>query len=233
MWENFLGRHASQFGDAESGKANEIKPDKIGTALFLDLEQKTLEGGLVKFVTQSVAALIMIVAAAQLSAQGQGSSPNDPVPAGTTVSGIIECGEGYTSHELYDMKITLLEVIRGEQAWKRLQAASSSNKPAEPGTEYLLARIKYEYFARGVPGLCVHPLTPEEFTAYSAKGEDYTTVSVVPPKPELRRGLKSGESFEGWVVFAVATGDKAPLMYYSADSGGAVQHGGGKWFLLR
>ena len=151
-----------------------------------------------KFTTHILAALLAIVAtSSQLSAQAQGSSPSDPVPLGMTVSGIIECGEGYTSHELYDMKITLLEVIRGEQAWKRLQAASSSNKPAEPGTEYLLARIKYEYAARGVPGLCVHPLAPEEFTAYSAKGEDYTAVSVVPPKPELRKGLKSGESFEG------------------------------------
>jgi hypothetical protein len=189
----------------------------------------------VKFMMQLLAAFILFAAALpKVFAQGQGSSPSDPVPAGTTVSGIIECGEGYTSHELYDMKITLLEVIRGEQAWKLLQAASRSNRPAEPGAEYLLARIKYEYSARGVPGTCVLQLTPEEFTAYSANGEDYQTVSVVPPKPELRKALKSGDSAEGWVVFAVAKDDKAPLMFYSAaDSGGAVQHGGGKWFLLR
>lgn len=187
-----------------------------------------------KSITLILAALVAIAAtSSQLPGQAQGSSPSDPVPVGVTVSGIIECGEGYTSHELYDMKITLLEVIRGDQAWKRLEAISSSNKPAEPGAEYLLARVKYEYSARGVPGLCVHPLAPEEFTAYSANGEDYKAVSVVSPKPELRKGLKSGESFEGWVVFAVAQEDKAPLMFYSADSGGAVQHGGGKWFLLR
>jgi hypothetical protein len=187
----------------------------------------------VRFVAQLLSALIIITASSRLPVQAQGSSPSDPVSTGIAVSGIIECGEGYTSHELSDMKITLLEVIRGEQAWKRIQAASSANKPAESGTEYLLARIKYEYFARGVPGLCIHPLAPEEFTAYSAKGEDYQAVSIVPPKPELRKGLKSGESFEGWVAFAVAKEDKAPLMFYSADSGGAVQHGGGKWFLLR
>jgi hypothetical protein len=182
-----------------------------------------------------LAAFILFTAALpEAFPQGQGSSPSDPVPVGRTVSGIVECGEGYTSHELYDMKITLLQVIRGEQAWKRLQAASSSNKPAETGTEYLLARIKYDYSARGLPGTCVLQLAPDEFTAYSASGEDYKAVSVVSPKPELHKGLKSGESFEGWVVFAVAKDDKAPLMFYSAaDSGGAVQHGGGKWFLLR
>lgn len=187
-------------------------------------------------MTKSLAAFIIAIIFLCLSvafAQNAGSSPGSPAPAGTTVSGIIECGEGYTSHELYDIKITLLEVIRGEEAWKRIQNADNGNKPAESGTEYLLARVKYEYFARGIPGLCLHPLSPEEFTAYSKGGEDYKAASVVPPKPELRKELKSGESREGWLVFAVPKDDKAPLMSYEASSGGAVEHGGGKWFLLR
>jgi hypothetical protein len=167
------------------------------------------------------------------SAQTPGSSPSDPAPPGVTVAGIVECGQGYTSHELYDMKITLLEVIRGEEAWKRIEAVGNSNKPAPAGTDYILARVKFEYYARGTPGLCIHQLVPDQFTAYSASGEDYKAVSVVPPKPEMRRELKSGESFEGWLVFAVPKEDKAPLMFYSADKGGAIQHGGGKWFLLR
>jgi hypothetical protein len=49
----------------------------------------------------------------------------------------------------------------------------------------------------------------------------------------LRKDLKSGESFEGWIVFMVSRQDKAPLMSYAAATGGAVQHGGNKWFLLR
>lgn len=190
-------------------------------------------GGFLRYLARLFAPLIIIIAGLQIASAQQGSVPSDPAPAGVTMSGIIECGEGYTSHELYDMKITLLEVIRGDQAWKRLQEASSSNKPAEAGAEYLLAHIRYEYFARGVPGTCIHPLAPEEFTAYSRNGEDYRSVSVVTPKPALRKGLKSGEKFEGWVAFAISKEDKAPLMLYSADSGGAVEHGGGKWFLLK
>ena len=170
---------------------------------------------------------------AVLSAQAPGSAPSLAAPSGITLTGIIECGEGYTSHELYDMKITLLEVIRGEEAWKRVKLASDSNKPADPDSEYILARIRFEYFARGTPGLCVHQVVPEQFTAYSANGEDYMPAPVVLPKPEMRKGLKSGESLEGWVAFMVAQKDKTPLMSYSADAGGAVQHGGGKWFLLR
>ncbi len=181
-----------------------------------------------------MAILIIIAATFQAaSAQTPGSSPTAPALLGTTVSGIVECGQGYTSHELYDMKITLLEVIRGDEAWKRIKAASNSNKPPAPGTEYVLARVKFEYYARGTPGLCIHQLVPDQFIAYSANGDDYEAASVVPPKPDMRKGLKSGESHEGWIVFAVAKEDKEPLMYYSADAGGAVQHGGGKWFLLR
>ena len=166
-------------------------------------------------------------------AQTAGSSPSDPAPVGTMLAGIIECGEGYTSHELYDMKITLLEVIRNDAAWKRLKEASAANKPPAPGFDYILARIKFEYQARGTPGLCIHQLSPEQFTAYSASGEDYKSVSVVPPKPELRKGMKSGESAEGWIVFMVSQQDKAPLMSYSVEVGGAEMHGGGKWFLLK
>ena len=196
-----------------------------------------MKGGKVKIKKiQQVFWAILILAPLALpaaSAQTAGSSPSDPAPVGKTIAGIVECGEGYTSHELYDMKITLVEVLRGDAAWKRLNEASASNKPPAPGFDYVLARIKFEYQARGTPGLCVHQLSPEQFVAYSANGEDYKPASVVPPKPELRKGMKSGETVEGWIAFMVSQQDKAPLISYSADDGGAVMHGGGKWFLLK
>jgi len=176
---------------------------------------------------------ILIAACSAASAQTPGSSPGNAAPAGTLLTGIVECGEGYTSHELYDMKIKLVEVVRGEEAWKRLKEASPANKPADPGFDYVLARIRFEYNARGVPGTCIHPLSPDQFTAYSSGGEDYRSPAVILPKPEMRKGLKSGDTFEGWVAFLIPKQDKAPLMSYGADTGGAVTHGGEKWFLLK
>ena len=180
--------------------------------------------------------LASIAVAASLSplpAQTPGSSPQAPASTGVTLAGIVECGQGYTSHELYDMKITLLEVVRGEEAWKRIKEASPSNKAAEPGFEYVLARLKFEYYARGTPGLCIHHLSPQQFSSVSLEGQDYQIAQVVLPKPELRKAMKSGETVEGWIAFSVAQQDKAPLMTYSADQGGAIQHGGAKWFALR
>jgi hypothetical protein len=175
----------------------------------------------------------IVVAAGLLPAQTPGSSPAAPAPTGVTLTGIVECGQGYTSHELYDMKITVTEVVRGEEAWKRIREASSSNKAAEAGFEYVLARVKFEYYARGTPGLCIHQLSPQQFSAVSLEGQDYPIAQVVLPKPDLRKAMKSGETVEGWIAFSVSQQDKGPLMTYSADQGGAIAHGGAKWFLLR
>jgi hypothetical protein len=168
-----------------------------------------------------------------VSAQTRGSSPSSPVPIGQSLDTIIECGEGYRSHELYDARITLVEILRGEKAWERIEAADRSNPPAVDGFEYVLVRIRYAYNARGLPGTCIHSLSPEYFTAYSANGEAYTRAPVIPPQPELRKQMKAGDIFEGWLAFMVKQQDEAPLLYYSIDEGGGTQHGGGKWFVLR
>lgn len=180
-----------------------------------------------------VAACLAWAAVGSRAADAPGSSPTSPARAGVTVSGILECGEGYTSHELYDMKITLLEVLRAGEALARIREAGISPNPPAAGFDYILAKIRFEYYARGLPGRCVHHLHPEQFTAYSSGGEAYEAASVATPDPPLRKNLKSGETVEGWIAFSVSREDTDPLLFYSADTGGAITHGGGKWFLLR
>lgn len=176
--------------------------------------------------------LALTVFAALPAAAQKGSSPFNPASVGVRLSGIVECGQGYTSHELYNMNLTLLEVVRGDEAWEQLREASDTNKPADPGFDYVLARVKFEYYARGTPGLCVHEVTPQQFTAFSADGVDYPAANVSPPKPEMRGELSSGEFLEGWIAVLVPQADQKPMLSYSADEGGAVMHGGGKWFKL-
>jgi hypothetical protein len=177
-------------------------------------------------------AALMLTISAWAQAPTPGSSPFSPASVRVPVVSIIECGEGYTSHELYDAKITLLEVVRGEKAWERIKAASMSNERPNVGFEYILARIRFEYSARGLPGNCGHELKGNEFTALSVSGKKYETPSVVVPKPELSGRLHSGDSLEGWLLFLVAQDDSKPLMAFTADPTGAVQHGGNIWFQL-
>ena len=176
--------------------------------------------------------VIFLILPGAMAQIGEGSSPFDPAPAGIRLSGIVECGRGYTSHELYNMKITLQDVLRGKDAWKLLQKASKKNKTARKGFEYVLARIKFEYYARGKPGLCVHKLSPGQFIACSSDDEEYPATEVVLPDPKLKGDMRSGDILEGWIALLVPKSDKTPLLYYTADAGEAVMHGGNIWFRL-
>jgi len=166
------------------------------------------------------------------AARAQGQSPSEAAPAGILVDGIIECGSGYSSHELYDAKITLVEFLRGDQAWERIQEADKSNQPPKPGFQYILARIKFTYLARGAPGDCTQELRGRQFVALASNGKKYDSPELKLPKPELGGTLRAGETLEGWVAFSVPTEDEKPLMTFRVDETGAVQHGGDMWFRL-
>jgi hypothetical protein len=178
------------------------------------------------------AAILAAILAHPMSSRAQGQSPSEAAAPGETVQGIVECGEGYNSHELYDVKISVLEILRGEKAWERIKEASNSNKPPKAGSEYILARIRFQYLARGAPGNCIHELKESQFLALSAEGKKYDAPSLTPPKPELNAKLHSGDSVEGWAPFLVSQEDKKPIMTYGVDESGAVQHGGDMWFRL-
>lgn len=163
-----------------------------------------------------------------------GYSITSPAPVGMTVAGIVEVGTGYTSHELYDIRVTLLEVLRGSEVWNHIRVADASNGPPDTGFEYVLARIKFEFNARGAPGNLSHQLTGAQFIALSRDGQGYQATSAVPPAPELKGTLFSGDSVEGWIVLQVPVDDSKPLMTFDASVGGieAVEHGGDIWFQL-
>ena len=86
--------------------------------------------------------------------------------------------------------------------------------------------------ARGAPGDCIHELRSEEFTAFSGKGIEYENPLVVPPQPELNAKLRSGESFEGWLVFQTSPSEDTALLRFMASVGRAVEQGGQIWFRL-
>jgi len=166
---------------------------------------------------------------------GLGQNISDAAPIGTTVKGIIECGAGYTSHELYDIRVTVTEVLRGDTARNLIETANASSDSISVDThEYLLAHVRFEYLARGMPGDCCHSLSWTQFIAFSQDGQEYEETSVVPPTPQLKGRACAGNIFEGWVVFRVSKSDKKPLMTFNAGIGGeeAVEHGGDIWFQL-
>ncbi len=173
------------------------------------------------------------MAAAAAGARAQGMSPSDPAPVGTTVQSEIQCGNNPVSLEPYDVKITVLQVERGNQAWEMLRAADSAARPAAPDSEYVLARIRFELQAKVAPGNKSFELgTPMQLVAMSADGREYAAVRVAVPPPPLRGPLRAGESLEGWAAFQVARADKKPLLAFDPASGGATLRGKILWFQL-
>lgn len=157
----------------------------------------------------------------------------EQIAVGATVKTQIACGESASVSEPYDATITLVEIVRGPEALRRIKAASSSNPDPAAGFEYILANMRFEMKARGAPGDKTFDLARAlQFTALSADFEEYAAPTLVLPKPELKRRIASGDKAEGWIAFAVRQGESKPLMLFDPSSGGAVARGKSLLFRL-
>ena len=156
------------------------------------------------------------------TSENEGYSRVNPAPIGTTLP--VEYSELFDRHKA---AVTLLEIMRGEEAWQLLQDANMFNDPPDPGFEYILARIRFNYL-EGSGEDKPYEIYGSQFKAFSGDGCGYDTLSLVEPKPVLEATLYPGASCEGWVVFQVKEDDKRPLLTFERES-----YGKGKiWFKL-
>ena len=147
-----------------------------------------------------------------------GSSYRSPASIGETVKTIIERGNVYLRPKLYNVEITLLKVVRGEEAWRRIKAQGVSDQPPKAGFEYILAHFNFGYFLRTRGGMDDSYILPEnQFVATASDGvTEYEIPSVSQqPQPELvGYTFHPGESREGWILLQVPEDDKKPLLMY-------------------
>jgi len=182
-----------------------------------------------------IAALVMFVficAGLVVPAWSQESSPTNPVAIGTPIKSMIELGS--VSTNIYDITITNLEVIRGQEALARIKAASASNPAPPAGMEYILARVKFELKGRYVSDTM--PLDigkdPLQWIALRSDLTEIAKPNVTAPAPALVGRVEPGKSIEGWVAFAVETGDAKPIMVFDPDTGGGTGRGRTEFFKL-
>ena len=128
----------------------------------------------------------------------------------------------YGTNTTYDVRITLLSVIRGNKAWDLIQAASETNRPPEAGFEYLLVRIRIACDAMGDSAI-PYKVKPDVFKVYDTTNHGYASPAVLPPELALiGRVFRSNDVREGWIPFLVAKDHKRLFMFFS----------GGLWFQL-
>lgn len=127
----------------------------------------------------------------------------------------------------YSAQVTLLEVVRGDEAWQQIQAADPSGDPPREGKEYIVARFRFELVT--IVSDKTLNVGAADFVAVSGTGGDYDRLtSVTAPQPSLSASLRAGSSHEGWVSFEVDKTDTAPVAAYGRRFDGT----GGIWFSL-
>lgn len=166
-----------------------------------------------------------------------GTSPQNPIPLGSTIKKKIERGDPYSSPEIYDVKITILELNRGREARERLKAMGVSNEMPKAGFEDILALVKFGCFARG-RGFADEPYKIESghFLAVSADGKTVYDPPVILEglQPQLiNRVFKIGESETCWLHLQVPDDERQPLLVFRREPGqGVYGIWGDVWFML-
>ena len=166
------------------------------------------------------------------SALAQYNSSKNPAPIGSPVKSMVELGSVYSS--IYDISITVLETVSGKDAMNLLKKADSKVKKPPKGSEYMLARVKFEMKSRAVSDKLAFELgkEPLQWVALASDLTEYPMVSVKVPAPALAGTVKPGDSIEGWVAFAVDKKDTKPVMVFDPDTGGATGRGKTLFFKL-
>ncbi|MBN2336929.1 MAG: hypothetical protein JXP48_00195 [Acidobacteria bacterium] len=180
-----------------------------------------------------MAGILVLAAAGGLEpAAAQENSSTKPAAIGSRVRSMVELGSVYSN--IYDIAITVVEIVRGREALERLRAADPDNPAPRAGMEYILARVRFELKGRAVSDTLTFTLgeAPLEWVALSEDLTEYERVPVKVPAPPMAGIVKPGGSVEGWVAFAVEEKDPKPVMVFDPDTGGATGRGRTLFFRL-
>mgnify|MGYP001065928938 CR=1 FL=1 len=160
--------------------------------------------------------------------QSSGCSRSNPIGLNSPLSVWVGTTGSSSYYENdYEVRITLLNMIRGNAAWQLIHEANMFNDPPESGFEYILAKVRFEYLTGPTPDTA-YDVSPVWFDAVSSDGKEYDRASVVQPDPSVATSLYPGAAHEGWVTFQVAKSDAKPVMTFGRKYDGT----GGTWFRL-
>jgi hypothetical protein len=149
-----------------------------------------------------------------------GYSMSDPAPVGTTLT----VDDWNWGNKKMSVELTLLETVRGDQAWRLISEANAINPAPKDGKEYMMAKFRYR----------LTKLEPEG-QSFTIGPLDFDLVSDgVVEKGKLAMAgiggmnaeLYSGGTKEGWVVYEVPKNATSPMIAY----GRMVSGSGGLWF---
>lgn len=108
-------------------------------------------------------------------------------------------------------EISVLETVRGDEAWLMAQEANQFNDPPEEGFEYIAIRIA----ARNVNDSDEHDsISDSNFSIVGSQSVQYDNPPVVDPDPALDARLYPGGRTEGWIVLQIAEGEEDLVLIF-------------------
>lgn len=168
-----------------------------------------------------------------------GNSRDRATPLGITVTTKIERGDRYSSPEIFNLEITVLEVVRGKEARDRIKAEGTFQDDFDTGFEPCLIWIKFGYFKKG-RGLgynkSPYEIPDDAFMALSKDGE--TEYPIPPsggqPRPQLlNTPFIDGDIKEGWILLQIPEEEARPFLTFKRDyQENAYGFWGPVWFQL-
>lgn len=155
-----------------------------------------------------------------------GMSRSNATPLGQELVGKLEQYNliGATEKENFEVGITVVETVRGSEAWDKIKEANQFNEASDDGYEYMLVKVKVRVIDSDHEDV-QFSVNNQTFTLVSASGADYKNKALVIDDP-IDTSLYAGAESEGWTVFQVKKNDPAPLIAIARDQRGR----GGAWF---
>jgi len=140
-------------------------------------------------------------------------SRSNPVPfqKTATVDDELYNDEGETFPIKFDL--TVVEVERGDAAYKKLVSMNEYNEAAPEGYEWLLAKTKVKFIESETEDLAFHIDGIMNFTMVSENGDIYSGDIIGTTDPDFSFEMYVGSEKEGYISGLVKTGEKAQLRY--------------------
>jgi hypothetical protein len=105
--------------------------------------------------------------------------------------------------------VEVLEIVRGEPAWRLLHDANQFNEPAPEGQEHLLVHLSVTATHDGGGARSIQA---SDFKVTGDRLRRHFEAAAVTPEPALEAELRRGERADGWGAYLVDQGEADLLL---------------------
>ena len=139
---------------------------------------------------------------ADIAPNDAGMGRGDPAPYGELVT-------------TEDWQLTVLEVVRGDDAWQMMSEASRFNDPPAEGVEFILVKLHVRYIGPEDQPVWIDTY---DFESTGSANVLYDTPAIVEPAPILDVRLFPGGEYEGWVTVQGALDESSLMLVFEDES---------------